>query len=347
VGQGFRKGSAPEYVQVVVYASLVFEHGFVRRLDGGEPSGRLAIAAPFRPVRFQPIRKTMTPTLDSSVASAHAPSTGVSLEVLCRRAERLIDSVRLMGEQVDSLLRRPDRAVADANDAADRLVQLRDSLDGTIEQARQAETSCRSQLENCQTLLPSIQQSAEALVQRVARARELSEIFAGLIESAADKIASIGSAADESRKARESIAAATQELARMQRAADHWAASVRQLSARQAEFIATGNATAARLRTLSDAGERLRESVRADIVALRELLRESRRERLAWEQLLARVPAHLPTAAEAMAPTAGRPATAALADRVRRLTDFIRQATEPPRSSPNADRDEAIPTRTL
>jgi hypothetical protein len=89
--------------------------------------------------------------------------------------------------------------------------------------------------------------------------------------------------------------------------------------------------------------------VREDIVALRELLRESRLERLAWEQLLTRMPANLPTAAGPVSSTAGRSVPAALADRVRRLTDFIRQATEPPRGPAKVTREEALPhpTRVL
>lgn len=255
-------------------------------------------------------------------------SGGVSLDVLCRRAERLINSVRMMGEQVDGLFSRPDRFVAEANATARTLAELSDAMDAKIEEARRAEETCYRHIEEFHKSAPLIQQTAEALVQRVMRARELSDAFGKLIETGGEKLAAVESAADEARKAREAIATATRELIRIQKTADLWADSVRRLNERQAEFISTGNAAASRLRTLSDAGERLRESVREDIVTLRELLRESRLERLAWEQLLARMPANLPTAAGNASTTGGKSVPASLADRVRRLTDFIRQATE-------------------
>jgi ABC-type transporter Mla subunit MlaD len=201
-----------------------------------------------------------------------------------------------------------------------------------------------------QKLAPVVQQNAEGLIQRVMRARELSETFGKLMETGAEKIAAIESAADEARKARESIGVATRELTRIQKTADHWAESARQLSGRQAEFIASGNAAATRLRTLSDAGERLRDSVREDVVTLRELLRESRLERLAWEKLLARMPAGLAAASgggEAgggASGSSGKSAPAALADRVRRLTDFIRHAAEV--GEPGSAPESAAPTAT-
>lgn len=264
-------------------------------------------------------------------------STGrVSLDVLCRRAERLIDTVRMMGEQVDRMFSRPDRALAEANETARSLTDLRESLASTIAEAQRAEASCKTQLEQFQATLPTIQQSAEGLIQRVQRARDLSDAFGRLIETAAEKVASIDSAADEARKAREAIAVALGELAKAQKTADHWAESVRQLSARQAEFVATGNATAGKLRTLSDAGERLRETVRQDIVNLRELLRESREERFAWEQLLARMPADL-SSITSDRPDRARSVPAALAERVRKISDYIRQATA------GADRAEDSP----
>lgn len=263
---------------------------------------------------------------DESPAAGNGGVERVSLDVLCRRAERLIDSVRMMGEQVDRLYSRPDQLVAEANETARSLSELSEQIDSRIAEARQAEASCKTQLDEFQTVLPTIQQSAEGLIRRVLRARELSDAFGKLMETAADKMASIESASDEARRAREAIGTALGELARAQKTADHWAESVRQLSAKQSEFITAGNAAATRLRTLSDAGERLRETVREDIVSLRELLRESRTERLAWEQLLSRMPATLPSAAgPRLDPNTSVPA--ALADRVRRISDYIRQAT--------------------
>jgi hypothetical protein len=111
------------------------------------------------------------------------------------------------------------------------------------------------------------------------------------------------------------------------------------LTAKHTDLIATGNAAASRLRTITDAGERLGEKVRQDIVALRELLRESRHERMAWEQLLARMPVAMdkatpgPSTAVAASVTDNsqrdnsKMVPAALADRVRRLADLVRQAT--------------------
>jgi chromosome segregation ATPase len=262
----------------------------------------------------------------SSVNDAEPASAGVSLEVLCRRAERLIDTVRMMGEQVDRMFARPDRAVAEANEAGRNLMQLQEQVEAKIAEARRAEESCNARIEEFQKVLPTVQQSAEGLIQRVTRARELSEAFGSLMDAAADKINALTSGAGEVRNAREAVAVAVEELSRVQKTADNWADSVRQLSSKQAEFIAAGNVTASRLRTLSDAGERLRESVRQDIVGLRELLRESRMERLAWEQLLARMPAT--ATPEGAKP--GRSVPAALAERVRRLTDCIRQASDAP-----------------
>lgn len=280
-----------------------------------------------------------------SVQEAASSSGGVSLEVLCRRAERLIDSVRMMGEQVNRMFAHPDQAVAQANDTARSLTELAGSIETKLAEARQAEQSCDARLDVFRRVLPSIEESAEGLVQRVARARELSEAFAGMIDSAADRIADIEAASAEAKTAREAVEAATQELLRVQKSADRWSDSVRQMSDKYSEFIASGNAAAQRLRTLTDAGERLRESVRQDIVNLRELLRESRLERLAWEQLLAR----MPDQSSITASKSGRSVPAALADRVRRLSDFIRQATEPTPSQPGpgasrlADASETVP----
>jgi chromosome segregation ATPase len=243
----------------------------------------------------------------------------------------------MMGEQVDRLFTRPDRAVADANEAGRSLVDLEARIEARIADARKAEESCNARIDEFQKVLPTVQQSAEGLIQRVMRARELSEAFGRLMDTAADKIGALEAGAIEARKAREAITGALQELSRVQKTADNWAESVRQLSGKQAEFIAAGNATASKLRTLSDAGERLRETVRQDIVELRELLRESRIERLAWEKLLARMPA----GATAKTAQAAKSVPAALADRVRRLTDYIRQASDAP-SAPASTESAAL-----
>jgi hypothetical protein len=295
-------------------------------------------------------------------ASSTAISSGVSLDVLCRRAERLIDSVRMMGEQVNRMFSRPDEVVADANDAARRLADLRDDLEARLEAARQGQASCSAQIGEFHKLLPTIQQLAEGLIQRVMRARELSDSFARLIDSGADKLAAIDSAAHEAVKAREAIGNAIQELLRVQKKADQWAESVRLINAKQAEFLKSGNAVAMKLRTLSDAGERLRETARQDVVELRELLRESRIERLAWEQLLARMPAAAnvsPTSqtvtsqtatSQGPAPSPGTSVPAVLARRVSRLAGYIRSATSTlganhARQAPcNADQ---VPSNTL
>ncbi|MBI4579372.1 MAG: hypothetical protein HY718_06690, partial [Planctomycetes bacterium] len=57
---------------------------------------------------------------------ATRPPERASLDVLCRRAERLIDSVRTVGEQVDQMFSRPNRLVAEANETARSLLELRD-----------------------------------------------------------------------------------------------------------------------------------------------------------------------------------------------------------------------------
>ncbi len=272
-----------------------------------------------------------TPIVDGFV---ERPNDSVSLDVLCRRAERLIDSVRMMGEQVDRMFSRPNQAIAEANEAAKSLLELRGQIEEKLAEARQTEQSIVGRTDEVRSLMPSIEQSAQGLIQRVLRARELTDAFGKLMDTAAEKVAQVESAAGEARKAREAIATAMAELCRVQKAADNWAGSVNGLTAKYGELIAAGNSGAQRLRTLTDAGERLRESVREDIVALRELLRESRVERIAWEQLLSRMPAGLitakPTAAVEVPQAAEQSVPAALAGRVRKLADLVRQSAATP-----------------
>lgn len=262
------------------------------------------------------------PTPAKSSAGA---TGGVSLDVLCRRADRLIDSVRTMGERVDRMLRQPDLAVAEADEAAGRLTRLRDEIEAGLTEARRAQEACAAGMEDLRKTLPAIQQTAEGLIRRVTQARELTDAFSRLIDSGAGRIEAVESAAAESAKTRVAVEATIQELARVRNKAEQWARSVGQLSARQVEFLKNAKAVAAKLRTLTDAGKDLRQSMRQDVVALRELLRESRLERLAWEKLLTRMPVSPPAS-----PTLGSPSAtsvpAALAERVSRLAGYIRGA---------------------
>lgn len=274
-------------------------------------------------------------------SSAGAATGGVSLDVLCRRAERLIDSVRTMGERVDRMLRQPDLAVAEADDAAGRLTQLRDEIEAGLTEARRTQDACAARMEDLGRTLPAIQQTAEGLIRRVTRARELTDAFSRLIESGAGRIEAVESAAAESTRTRVAVDTALQELARVQSKAEQWAQSVGQLSVRQTEFLKNANTVAAKLRTLTDAGEDLRQSMRQDVVELREMLRESRLERLAWEKLLARMPVP-PSASPTPASPAATSGPAALAERVSRLTGYIRSARNC--SAATADAASLVPS---
>ncbi len=273
----------------------------------------------------------------------------VSVDVLCRRADRLIDSVRMMGEQVAQIFARPDRAVADANQAARKLAEFRVQVETALGEARQVQTAIAARMGDVQAALATVQNSAAGLVQRVQRARELTDGFGKLMDASAEKIASLESAADEARRAREAIGRAAEELSRVQQTAEKWASSLNGLTARHTELITSGNTAASRLRTLTDAGDRLREAVRQDIVALRELLRESRVERIAWEQLLARLPAAAPPETpmpDALLPAAastGESVAATLAHRVRKIADFVRQSASP--DEPTRPEGVAMPNR--
>lgn len=274
--------------------------------------------------------------LNESSDGRDASSTqNVSLDVLCRRAERLIDSVRAMGDQVEYMFSRPQRAIDEANETARALQGLRKQLEEKLAEVRAAEQSCGRRIEEFKRAEPAIQQSAELLIQRIMRARELGETFGQMMETSAGKIALLQSASDEAAKARGAIDNAIRELTRVQKAGDNWTGAVSELTAKHAELIASGNTAASRLRTITDAGERLRETVRQDVVALRELLRESRLERIAWEQLIKRTLAVVPLADTASAQPATQNAgdhmtksvPAALAHRVRKLADIVQEAT--------------------
>jgi chromosome segregation ATPase len=288
---------------------------------------------------------------DESVDSADR----VSLDVLCRRADRLIDSVRMMGEQVNQMFARPDQAVARASETSQALNELRKQVDAQLGETRRTQEGLATRMHDLQATLANVQESAAGLVKRVQRARELSDAFGRLMDASADKIAKLESAADQGRQVREAIGSAVAEMNRVQQVANTWTTSVTGLASRYADLIASGNTAASRLRTLTDAGDRLRESVREDIVALRELLRESRIERVAWEQLLARIPAGLPAIAAgsevlAEGAAAAKPSVAAaLAGRVRKIADFVRQSAgkDPGTPAPSHNRLSGQSTRDL
>jgi uncharacterized protein YukE len=282
------------------------------------------------------------------------PATGpMSLGVLCQRAERLIGRVNALGDQVETLYARPERLRSETDEVARRLGEAREQLDARLGEIRQAEQACSASLETLNRAVPEVRDTVAGLVQRVTRARELGRAFNGLMDDADAKIHAMSRVVRDADERRERLAATVQNLARVQNAAQHWGRAVRRLGDEQRDLARSAGIAAEKLKTLIDAGGRLRETLRHDVVALRELLRQSREERFAWEQLFARTHGAGRTQAppgrqelapsNAPAPTAPPgPSPAALAARVRRITGFIRQVTESGGASGKPDPAERV-----
>lgn len=200
-----------------------------------------------------------SPSSTTSTVSGDQPERLVSLDVLCRRADRLIETVRMMSEQMEQMLTEPNRAVEKAERTTRSLNALSQQLERKMAEAQTkmaevqaAERASLDRLQELQSATPTIHQAAQALIERVQRARQLTEAFGKMMDGSADRVTELQSAGD-------------------------------------------------RLRTLTEASEKVGETVRQEVVTLRELLRESRQERLAWEQFLSRLPS-VPAASAAPAP---------------------------------------------
>lgn len=304
-------------------------------------------------------QRAMAEKLEQMAEEAVAQGGGVSLDVLCRRAERLINSVRTMAEQVDQMFARPEKTVSDANAAARSLRTLHDGIEGKVAAFERVDGQMNRRLEELQGGMVAVDQAISGLVTRVGKAREMADAFGQLIEASSDKVAALQSAADETREARQALAKAVAELIRVQKAADEWRRSVLALGNRQGETIAQAKASAAELRATLDAGYRLRQAFQQDIQAMRKLLSQARDERGYWQAFTRYAersdlippaskvppplkPTSLPTAERTLpqSDADARPSLPAqLAGRIRRLASFIKDAGRSvPKSHVNSDR---------
>jgi len=265
------------------------------------------------------------------------------LDILCRRAERLIQAVHMAHQQVVAMFGRPDRIIADANATAQQLLGLKTTLEPALRSAEQVGRSCQHQLDLVQHKLLQTSRATQAIMQRVQQGSELAE-----------------------RVAKQ----ATFEDGRQNQLA---------LGEEQRRLIAAGESAVKELRAALEAAHDLAGDSGTSAAALEALLKRSRRERLAWERFFVRLPKKqrqaqvvagsvLPECPQGGAgPGAGGPAAAlepaghspppsgsshadALARRIRRLGDLIHQAGDEgmrpsPSPTPAPDRPVRVPPK--
>ncbi|MCL2329859.1 MAG: hypothetical protein FWC56_00985, partial [Phycisphaerae bacterium] len=77
-----------------------------------------------------------SPSSTTSTVSGDQPERLVSLDVLCRRADRLIETVRMMSEQMEQMLTEPNRAVEKAERTTRSLNALSQQLERKMAEAQ-------------------------------------------------------------------------------------------------------------------------------------------------------------------------------------------------------------------
>jgi chromosome segregation ATPase len=291
------------------------------------------------------------------------------IDLLARRAEKLIEAVRAAHRQLDTMMTRPEEAISDANASASALIDLHEKLKPQLEQARTIEQSTDKRVRMLRGVLFEAERASHGILERVERAHKLTELFKELMASAEDRLQAIESASSEAKTARKSAIETAKAVERIRVAGETWQRNLKSLSAEHKQLVSSAEAATANLRAAIDDAHALDRGYRSEIKALTELLKQSRQERQAWDELLARVPQrdsvetsqthpadlqaearpkNQATQAESVdtptrTPPPQSPQTqvapvgpgpAALADRMKRIADLVREVGEDRKSAP-------------
>ena len=237
------------------------------------------------------------PDSTHSVGNAHSPdeaSTGGReawrFDVLCQRAERLIDSVRMAHQQVDAMFSRPERIIADANATAQALIGIDETLGSKLDAGQHMNEACEDQLVLLHRTLTQTQQATEGLVPRVQRARQLADAFAKLMDGVAERTEHLQSAGSEAQKTRDMVQTTLAELKGIQATVEQQNRHQRDWEAQQQEWIDAGRSTVVELRSATEVAGRLMRGFQESVASLEAILEQSRQERQAWQRFFARLP---------------------------------------------------------
>ena len=261
-----------------------------------------------------------------------------SLDVLCRRAERLIENVRSAYEQTQRLYSRPDRTAERAEQLSKTLEALNEQLSGHLQAAELAQARLGPTASAVTAMLGSVEGGSQALLDRVRKAAELAQRFGTLLESAEERLTKLEASADEARQGRDALASATDELRKARETAAEFERGTRAMTRRQIDLLRLSRTTTTDLTRATATAMAARAALYEDVRCLEDLLGRSAAERKAWDALLGPAEEQPPVEPVAVLPSVAmgiaRPGTSrpgplnpgALAAKLSRMGDLVRDA---------------------